>query len=222
MNLFVIGTGRCGTTTMHALLNKQPGVNLCVEVTQIPVYTKTPNVDIMEHNHLRSEGISIVGEVSPYIAPYMEKFIQRHPDTKVIHLYRDLDELQKSFEAWGEAKHNYWITKVEGGWFEEDALDDLFPYFHVEESHYLDAVSCKKSCISRWQHYCHRVAWRIEMHHPNTMYRMRTEFLPVGQAQQDLLDWIGIPRDHQVIDTELHLNKSADKEEFLKGKIESS
>ena len=197
MNLFVIGTGRCGTTSMHSLLNAQNIISLEQERKSIVWNCEDPNIDMLKTNNNY-----ISGEVSPFILPFIEKFITKYNDTKVILMLRNKLDTYNSYKKWVNADHNYWCPKSKCHWT-YDYFDDYMPTFELPEgSSFYDYFS------AFYEFYLFEFKKLQKKFSKNKLNIFQTEHIKDIKSQINLLKWIGIaPRD-MIIDTTIHLNKS--------------
>jgi hypothetical protein len=201
-----IGTGRCGTKSLAALLSQQVSTAMAHEVRPLLPWNKEAAPQDMQARFEAILGlfpqVTRVGDVAHFYLPYVEDILAAFDDVRVICLQRDRNATIDSYLQWtvktrGGRPVNHWSAEREG--FEADPWDVCFPKYPT-----LDMAEA----IGRyWDEYYDRAAG-LAHRFPERVRIFPTERVLNDQdGIRDLLDWIGIPRPQQNL-LIVHANRS--------------
>jgi hypothetical protein len=201
-----IGTGRCGTRSLAALLSQQVSTAVAHEVRPLLPWNKEAAPQDMKARFEAILGlfpqVTRVGDVAHFYLPYVEDILTAFDDVRVICLQRDRSTTIDSFLYWtvktrGGRAVNHWSADREG--FEADPWDACFPKYST--------VDMPKAIGRYWDEYYDRAAG-LACRFPERVRIFQTErVLNDHDGTRGLLDWIGIPRAQQNVLT-IHANRS--------------
>lgn len=191
---FVIGitTGRCGSMSFAKFMNNQKNTTFThekMDVTMWPLfggYTRAMN-------HLKGYGGKFVGDISPGWASWAVYLLRYHPDSKIVWLHRDKEEVVDSFIRQKESRPQ-WFTSFDG----PDGYMGAYPVQELEYSR--DAV---RRCIDRTYWLCKS----FRTLYPEHVYLIDMYSLNDHEQQYELLSWIGY-RDRDMVLGMTHENRS--------------
>lgn len=200
------GTGRCGTVSLAALLNEQWNANVTHEARPLlPWYSKGMETPLLLQKKIlgfiQAEG-EIAGDVAfswlPYIGDlrwYAERF---HLDYRVVCLVRAREDTIESYiRKVGHRGVNHWMVN-DGSWTDDPEWDPCYPKF--------EAPDMRTAIGMYWDSY-YQEALRIQNLVPRHFRLWKMEdALNTELGVREILDFIGIPRERQVVRVGLRLN----------------
>lgn len=204
-----LGTGRCGTQTLAALIDAQPGGAVTHEWPGARVAWEggEAEVDRMldELERRLTAGATLVGEVGSYYLPYVAQIRARIPDARFIILKRERDATVESFLEKTRDKANHWAPTTR---FARHARwNRCFPTY--------PATLPKRAAIGRYWDEYYAATGALEGAEPAVFHTVRTELLGEDATQRQILDFLGLPRERQVLVTGLTRNRSTDVPQSL-------
>lgn len=199
-----LGTGRCGTNTLAALIALQPGAIGTHERRGARVAWDGggPEVDRMLDDLAAdlAAGASLVGEIGLYYLPHVARIRARFPEARFVVLQRDRTKTVESFMEKTADKSNHWAPTPR---FARHARwDHCFPTY--------DAALPKREAIGRyWDEYYAATA-ALERAEPGVFLTVRTEELGLIATQRRILDFLGVPPERQQVSEGLATNRAED------------
>ena len=174
-----LGSGRCGTHSLVALLNKQEGTQVSHELRPLLPWTKN-NTKFNKHiKHYDSLDTALVGEVAFFLMPYVEDIIRVCGNVRFLCLKRDRAATIKSYL--NRNKNCHWTTHDghRGRWY---WCYPKFAFCTTEEAIglYWDMYY---SFAEAWQSRLSRDIFRI----------YDTESLNNPNDVSDMLKFVGVP-----------------------------
>lgn len=202
--MFGLGTGRCGTATLAALIQLQAGGSggherLGHRVAWSGGEREIDVVSRMLEDELAA-GARLVGEVGFYYLPYLTRLRARFPAARFIVLQRERAATIASFLDKTVDKSNHWAPTPR---FARHARwSRCFPTYPAG----LD----KAKAIGRyWDEYYAATA-TLERAEPRVFMTVGTERLGEVATQHAILEFLGRPAAERVVDAGLQRNRAGD------------
>ena len=195
--VFGLGTGRCGTSTLAALLDRQQGYRVTHESRLLP-WQRTPQGTRHLLRRIQSYDAECVGDVAFYYLNYVEPVLLETDRAKFICLRRDREETIQSYLRWTGPK-NHWTSRSSPAWngdWIDDRYDDCYPKFAAEKT---EAIGLY------WDHYYSR-AESLAVEFPESFRVFPIESLSSERGQIEILQFLGIDFAKMAVDTDLRLN----------------
>jgi tetratricopeptide (TPR) repeat protein len=182
-----IGTGRCGSTSLAKLLERQPGAAVSHErPPRLPWVPKPGRLRVhlaCFEELLRSH--DLVADVSHWWLPYLADLFERFPTMKVVALKRDREQTVRSFEkikGSGEGAINHWCNH-DGKVWQHNPWDECYPSYDLED---------RAEAIGRyWDDYYAAVEDWLRRR-PGSVWCGSTDILNTEDGQNGLFDFLGI------------------------------
>jgi tetratricopeptide (TPR) repeat protein len=114
-----LGTGRCGSSSLAFLLDKQTGASVTHESKPLKWDATAAEVRA-QINTLRDRPYPLVGDVGPYYLPHVEKLLD-DPSIVFVGMRRDKEATVRSLQAWTRGK-DHWRAQEK-----PDPWDSCFP-----------------------------------------------------------------------------------------------
>jgi hypothetical protein len=202
-----IGSGRCGTQSLADMLNQQAQASCTHERFRAEVPWGFEGYSYLKDLINASTGeCRLFGDVSLYWLPQVERLIEEFPindtfnDLCIIALKRNKSDTVDSFwRKTGRANgRNHWQLH-NGEQFKECELgwDKCFPKF--------DASSKREAIEMYWSYYYGEVA-RLEDKYPDFVRCFSTEALNSEEGQREILTFVGIAPEQQVLQPGIRKN----------------
>lgn len=139
--IFGLGTGRCGTGSLTAVLNLQTGVKVSHELDAKMLLPWEVNEAKFNSycNNIERRAHPIVGDVAFWLLPYVPLIRRRFPDCKFVILHRDKNETVMSYEK-KTIGRNHWNAHDGSNWA-LNMWDICFPKYDS---------SSKSECIAQY------------------------------------------------------------------------
>jgi hypothetical protein len=191
-----IGTGRCGTASLAALLNGQEDSSVSHEVRPLlPWNTDDRSTLVVQriNNFLRRRK-SAVGDVASSYLPYIETFIAQVPEIRIVCMRRDRSEVIASFRRLMDRKFHgnvdHWSQTLQPGWFRDPTWSAVHPRF--------DAVDLEDALGKYWDYYNSEVD-RLCGQYPDRMRTFSVDTLNTNEGQSRILDFCGFTHEKHVL-----------------------
>ncbi len=185
-----LGSGRCGTTSLAHLLNKQPHASVTHEEPPLLPWQVDAALLAERLAGLRARPETLVGDVAFYYLPYVELIAAQLPNTRFVCLRRDREETVRSFVAKSEGVH-HWIQHDGTQWQKSPDWDDCFPKYDLVD---------KTAAIGRyWDEYYARATELATQLPSFRIFEMTA--LNDREGVEDLLDFIGVKQRALVVGT---------------------
>jgi hypothetical protein len=199
-----LGTGRCGTHSLAALIAMQPGAigtheRHGADIAWVGGEREVDRV-LDELAADLAAGATLVGEIGLYYLPYVARIRARFPTARFVVLQRDRARTVESFMEKTADKSNHWAPTAR---FARHARwDHCFPTY--------DAALSKRDAIGRyWDEYYATTA-ALERAEPQAFLTVRTEELGTVATQRRILDFLGLPPAAQQVSAGLASNRAED------------
>ena len=138
--IFGLGTGRCGTTSLATLLNRQVDASFTHEMGQemrLPWLVDRARFDqYVEKIVLRPE--QFVGDCAFYLLPYTELLVERFPSCRFVVMIREKTETIRSYLDWTKGRH-HWAKHNGIHWRLDNTWDQCYPDYNE---------ASKEQCLS--------------------------------------------------------------------------
>lgn len=171
------GTGRCGSKSLAAFLNRQPDITFTHEEAGIPFWPMRGGYR-QALDRVMSYDAPIVGDIAPQWLMYLDRLVEDVPSVKFIYLTRgDVVEVTKSFYEYLRFRPE--VKDDCHGWYPVQARE-----FNIKNIH---------RCVERyeWLAKVAEQAWATDMR----MMKLYTHDLSQHQAQVEILDWLKYPNE---------------------------
>lgn len=202
-----IGTGRCGSRSLAEVLNQQPDVRVTHELLPLLPWHAGDARRVIACRFARfrrERSAPIVGDVASFYLPYLEDAFALELDLRVICLERPCEEVVRSFCNWLDHVHplptNHWARSPADGWYHEPIWTRIFPHYETQE---------REAGIRRyWNEYKTRIAALAQQFPDNVRVFPTADVLNSEAHQREMLAFVGIPHDQQVLVLGTHVHGS--------------
>lgn len=189
-HIFGLGSGRCGTTTLSALLNKQKNINVTHEIIRLPWI-----IDINRFNKCMNTIINknISGDVSFYYLNYVDMIVNKFDNIKFICLKRDRQKTINSFIKKTKGR-DHWNPNPTSDyyWYE------CFPKYNKP----------KLKSIQLYIDDYYKKCYSLQNKYPKIFKIFKTEILNSKHGQFELFNFLNILKKDMIFDTTIRKNKS--------------
>jgi len=165
------GTGRCGTKSLAAFLNQQPGYLVTHEKAYLSWYPALSDSEPSIKRLFTGHTGSTIGDVGFYWVNYLGLVLRRYENTKAINIRRPLDEVIESFWSFKEPRQ----TESFSSWFS-------YPF---------DSDTMTKDDIALSVRRYRFLEVEAQKIYPASIYVMETQDLSDDNRLSELLDWLG-------------------------------
>ncbi len=204
--LLGIGSGRCGTLSLARLLDAQTGSSVSHERRPLLPWVDEPGHDVVRRRlaRLKRGGATIVGDVASFYLPYLDSLLEVEPDARVVCLRREREAVVESFCRWLDRIHSvptdHWSQTPASGWHHHPVWSVMFPKYDT---------TIREDGIRRyWDDYYQRVDELIAKYSDNIRLFETGDALNTESGVRSILDFVGIPRDEQVIEVGMRAHQS--------------
>ena len=182
-----LGTGRCGTVSLKALLSLQPNTNATHETMLLPhKFSEVKYKQYMARLWKRPEEIS--ADVALWTLSYVTAIIAEYPTTKFICLKRDKEPVVKSFIAKTARNRNHWTRYDSKHWNEEEWFrEHTCPYRNC----YPRFDANKEEALGFYWDYYYTIAETYEKAFPDNFRIFPIEELNSQDGCARILDFAG-------------------------------
>lgn len=175
--IFGLGTGRCGTYSLAKLLDSQENSRCYHELLFCKWKGDEERIDATLSS-LLSYPTDITGDVGFYYLNYIPYIKRKEPTSKFIVLQRDKEGVVESWDN-HSGHNNHW-----------DGHDPYFPSYDLP----------KREAIAKyWIDYYKKVKELILEYPMSVRIWQMKDVLNDSEVQSDMLSFVGIPKDKQVI-----------------------
>ncbi|MEE8342809.1 MAG: hypothetical protein V3R51_03310 [Gammaproteobacteria bacterium] len=184
-----MGTGRCGTASLCALLNQQPGTSITHEQYPLLPWQLSPRILAKKLSQISRRRADIVGDIANSWLPYVAAVLQQVPSAKFICLERDRAATVQSFIAKMKGRKNHWLEHDGRKWKRDHRRDPCFPKY--------DTLDMEEAIGLYWDDYYQQVNFLCEKF-PRNVRKWRTEqALDSEQGVEEILSFIGVDKADQ-------------------------
>ncbi|KKN52251.1 hypothetical protein LCGC14_0614710 [marine sediment metagenome] len=181
-----LGSGRCGTMSLQRLLNSQGNSKVTHENLPIP-WDNEPDVAEQRIEELLELDADIIGDVGYYWLNHVERMLQAASNTKFICLKRKRQEVIESMWAFSRGLNVHPIKE----WYR------MYPRYDTD----------RKTAIGlMWDDY-YIISERLQEKHPGQFRIWDTDALNSKTGVEAILDFVEIPKENQVVQVGIKLNK---------------
>ncbi len=202
-----IGSGRCGASSLAAVLNQQPGVQVTHEEPPLLPWKREPGERVIRERlarFRRTRDAHLVGDVASFYLPYLEDAIAVEPGIRIVCLKRPREEVIESFCRWLERANplptNHWAKTPGSGWHHDPIRTRIFPQYETQD---------RREGIARyWDEYYARVSQLMARYSDQVRLFETKRALNTEDGLRELLGFVGIPPEQQVLALGIAQNKA--------------
>ena len=194
-----IGTGRCGTVSLHALLNRQPSVHITHEQLPLLPWNHAPRILKKKLSRILQRRASIVGDIASSWLPYVRDVLSQAPSAKFVCLQRDRNATVQSFMVKMKGKKNHWMPHDGKRWKKDRRWDPCFPKY--------DTPELEQAIGLYWDDYYRQVDLLCEEFPDNIRIWQTERALDTQQGVTEILSFIGVRECEQNHMVEIKLNR---------------
>jgi hypothetical protein len=195
--LLGIGSGRCGSTSLAAMLSMVE--DSCCTHENPPLLDWAPE-DAQLKFHIRrfkllADHYSLVADVSHWWLNALDVFFESFPTSKVVGLFRDVDECVESFmniKGHGRRSFNHWAMDGHGTWIPH-RWDSTYPSYPVPSYSKSQPDRAKYEMIARYVEEYNAAMQDRAARQPERMVLVRTEELDDPATQEMIFGLAGAP-----------------------------
>ena len=199
--VFGLGTGRSGSYSLAYLLDAQEGADVTHEYHFCPWEYDDFSMKITVQTMLARKA-EIVGDVALYLLPYVEKILERYPDTKFVCLKRDKPGVVGSWLK-HSGKVNFWTEKESEFWAEGDldrTISYIFPKYNLPK---------KEALEQYWDDYYSQCEALQKKYPDNVKMWDMEHILNDKEGQAEVLEFVGIDPKKRIYQ-DFHANKTGE------------
>ena len=197
-----LGSGRCGTQSLAAWLNRQDGAHVSHEMHGPAIAWEGSQAAVDETicRFQEQTALRLVGDVASYYLPYVERILARDPRIRFVCLKRGREETVVSFVKKTPGK-NHWVEQDGVPW-KRNRWDRCFPKYRVSD---------KAEAIGRyWDDYYRRAA-ELQTEFPHAFRVFEMDMLNSEVGQRKILDFLAVPSEIQRLAVGVRLNVAKPK-----------
>ncbi len=196
-----LGTGRCGTVSLKALLAMQRNTDATHEKMILPhKFNERKLRAYMDKLWGRRDDIA--ADVALWNLPYVTTIMSGYPTTQFICLKRDKEDVVKSFMRKTRNGRNHWTRFDSEHWDEKEwHRERRCPY----KNSYPRFDAPKEEAIGLYWDYYHVLAETYERAFPDSFRIFPVEFLNSRDGCESILDFAGY--EEMTIKVGLHKNR---------------
>jgi hypothetical protein len=191
-----LGTGRCGSTSLTALLTTVDGSCATHENPPLIYWQKLPEQIALhvERFALLREFFPLVFDASHWWGNAVDDILARFPDVRIVGLHRETERCIQSFlkiKGSGRGSINHWAPSGNGIW-RTNIWDPLYPSYPSPQRAADQPDAAKQEAIRRYVVDYNAALAALRERLPDQVLLIRTEDLAQPAAQQRLFDFIGV------------------------------
>ena len=188
-----LGTGRCGTKSLAALLSAQPNTVVAHEYHRSPLPWHFSE-DAIEKRMNSLEMIN--GDVGFYYLNYVDFILKKKPDTRFICLKRRKEEVIASYLKKTDGR-NHWVNHDNKIWSADPLWDVAYPKFDTSD---------KASAIGMYYDLYYQIIHTLKDKYPNNLKIFDIERLNSRKGIRSMLIFCGYTQ-HEMNVSIKYLNK---------------
>jgi hypothetical protein len=188
------GAGRCGSTTLAALLHSIEGAVSTHENPPLIFWEPTSRqVQFhLDRFDMFSRHFPIVADCSHWWINVVDTVFAAFPSSKAIGLYRDTDACVRSWVRVTHADTNHFVPPHNRIWL-TDRWDRLYPHYDMPDGARRNPRQAKEQLIRRYvveyNERLHALAARLS----DRMLLLRTEELDLAATRRRISEFVGLP-----------------------------
>ena len=192
-----LGTGRCGSTSLTALMATVDG-SVCTHENPPMIFWDPQDEQVAFHVRrfaLLRQYCSLVFDAAHWWLNVTDKLFAMFPDAKVVGLYRDLEPCVRSFmhvKGGGTNSINHWAPPDSGIW-QLNNWDPAYPTYRIPDSAQTNPDRAKARLIRRYIYEYNRDLNSLADRFRGRIMLIRTEKLGRRSEQQRLFRFVGLP-----------------------------
>jgi hypothetical protein len=194
-----MGAGQCGTLLLAQILDKQYDARVSHEQPPLLPWNRRPGAPGIRERLQRllaTHKTRLVGDVASFYLPYAEEAIAFDPHIRIVCLRRPREEVVASFcrvlDQSARFPINHWAEQPAPGWYHDPIWTRVFPQY--------DTTDREAGLRRYWDEYYER-AEELARRFPENVRLWDTDALTSEQGVREVLSFVGIPNDQQVIAT---------------------
>lgn len=201
--VFGLGPGRCGSTTLAAILHS---ADSAVSTHENPpwIFWEALPRQVQFHVdrfHIFSQYFSLVADCSSWWLNVIDKMFDAFPKSKAIGLQRDYEACIRSWMGVLPEDVNCWVAPYSGIW-RSHVWDPIMPHFGLPEGASHEPMWAKEQLVRRYVSSYHERLSALSKRWPERVLLLHTEELDVPATRRRISEFIG-----QRVDTSpIHLN----------------
>jgi hypothetical protein len=196
--ILVVGSGRCGLTSLTNVLSRQPGTRTTLEEPPLLPWKRTPGDRLMRERLARfrnSRDAEFIADTAAFYLPYLEDAIAADPAVRIIGLKRPREEVVGSFnrflDEYNAFPTNHWATEPAVGWSHDPLWTRTFPQY--------DTADRNEGIRRYWRDYYARLGELAERQPQNVRVFDMNKVLNTEAGLREVLTFAGYPPEHQVL-----------------------
>jgi hypothetical protein len=189
-----IGAGRCGSTTLAAILHSSQDAVSTHENPPFVFWEATPRQAQFHLERFRvfSQYFPLVADCSHWWINLLDTVFDAFPNSKAVGLYRDTEACVRSWMQVSPADINHFVAPYNRVWL-SDRWDPLYPHYEVPGDAKRNPAMAKEQLVRRYvreyNERLHALAARL----PDRVLLLRTEELDLPKTREELSRFIGLP-----------------------------
>jgi hypothetical protein len=196
-----LGTGRCGTVSLKALLACQADTHATHETMLLP--HKFSELKLRQYmNKLWKRKEEVAADVALWTLPYVTAILGEYPSTKFICLKRDKEAVVKSFMRKTSDGRNHWTGFDSAHWDEKKwyrekkcPYKNCYPRFDAD----------KEEALGLYWDYYYTVAETYEKSFPDSFRIFPLEYINSRDGCESILEFAGY--EEMTIKVGIHKNR---------------
>jgi hypothetical protein len=189
-----LGAGRCGSTTLAALLHSIEGAVSTHENPPLISWEPSPRqVQFhLDRFDIFSQHFPLVADCSHWWINVLDTVFDAFPWSKAIGLYRDTEACVRSWVQVSHADTNHFVPPHNGIWL-PDRWDPLYPHYDLPEGARRNPQQVLEQLVRRYvveyNERLHALAARL----PDRVLLLQTEELDRKATRRRIADFVGLP-----------------------------
>jgi len=191
-----LGSGRCGSTSLSALLGAIEGS--CATHENPPlIYWRPEKAQLdfhMRRFKLLSEFFPLVFDASHWWLRAIDRFFTEFPNGKAIGLHRDTQTCAQSFarvKGQGRGSINHWVAPGNGVWC-TNYWDPTYPTYPLPKTARADPDTARAQLIERYIQEYNTKLFALRDRLPGNVMLIPTEELALPVVQEKMFDFVGL------------------------------
>ena len=191
-----LGTGRCGSTSLAAILASIEGAQSTHENPPLIFWQPLPQqVKFhLQRFRLLSRYFPLVSDCAHWWLNVIDTVFDSFPSARAIALHRDTEACVRSWAKitrWPR-DHNHWVTPRNRLWH-RDRFDPSFPQYPMPEDAARNPEVAKEQLIRRYVSEYNDRLRGLAAHSPERILLLRTEELDDAATRQRISKFLGLP-----------------------------